>query len=170
MPIPRLVRLSCELLLALLVSTGAASMCTAQAAVFQGTSVERFQGVGRLTVVSFRRTNLAAVGYGSDIALGFAPDYLGIRTLLLDLDAGFAYSVPVGPAKLLLKGGGTALVGIGALRDIYPGLQAGVAAIVPLEQRCALRLDLGRRVYLVPGDDVYRFWSVGIGLTVSRPH
>jgi len=35
------------------------------------------------------------------------------RTLLLDLDFGFAYVVLVGPPRLLLKGGAAGFFGIG---------------------------------------------------------
>jgi hypothetical protein len=54
---------------------------------------------------------------------------------------------------------------------LIPGLQAGVAAIIPLERRCNLRLDLTRRQLFPDGGSVAR-WSVGFGLTVltrSRP-
>jgi hypothetical protein len=44
-----------------------------------------------------------------------------------------------------------------------------MAATVPLEQGCHLRLDLSRRVYFEPGESSFSLWSVGIGLAVGPP-
>jgi hypothetical protein len=157
------------LLLGLLASAWIPTTVGAQVARFEGASIERFRGEYRLNVVNYRRTDLTPAGYGSDVAIGFAPDYLGVRTLLLDLDLGFAYAVPVGPARLLLKGGAAAFFAIGEVHDVYPGLQAGVGTALPLQRRCYLRLDLSRRIYLVPGETL-RLWSVGVGLSAGLPH
>lgn len=158
------------LLLGMLGPALVSARARAQVARFEGASIERFRGEYlRLNVVNYRRTDLTAHGYGSDVAIGLAPDYLGHRTLLLDLDLGFASAVPIGPARLLLKGGAAGFFGIGQVNDLYPGLHAGVGAAIPLERRCYVRLDLNRRIYFLPDEGAIRLWSVGIGLSAGPP-
>jgi hypothetical protein len=48
---------------------------------------------------------------------------------------------------------------------MIPGANLGASAIIRLEARAALRLDLLRHFYLNEGE-VYPFWSLGLGFAV----
>jgi hypothetical protein len=157
------------LLMALVAASLSATAAQAQKARIAGASIERFGGLAGLTAVNFRRTDISAGRVGPDFAIGFVPEFLRARTLLLDIDAGFAYAAPVGPGLLLLKGGPATLFGVGGASDIYFGLQGGMAATVPIEKGCHLRVDLSRRVYFEPGENSFALWSFGVGLAVGPP-
>ena len=157
---PQSVLLSCLLLAA------APEGVSAQASVFDGGSVERILGAGGHAVAfTYRRTEVSRGGFGLDMGIGFFPAALGFRTVRLQVDGGFAATQAIGPAALVLKAGVGSLIDLGLLTRLVPGLQAGVAAIIPLERRCALRLDLTRR-QLFPDGEPVALWSLGVGLTV----
>lgn len=59
-------------------------------------------------------------------------------------------------AQVTLKGGPATFFGIGGANGIYLGLHGGMAATVPIEQGCHLRVDLSRRVYFEPGESLVR--------------
>ena len=127
---------------------------------------ERILGSGGGNVAfTYRRTEVSRRGSGLDLAIGLFPAALGMRTVRLQVDAGFAATQTIGPAALVLKAGVGSLMDLGLLTQLIPGLQAGVAAIIPLERRCALRLDLTRR-QLFPDGEPVALWSLGVGLTV----
>lgn len=143
--------------------TGSTAESWAQSRLF-GPSIERFsEGEGSFVTLGFRRTDLGRSGNGVDVAVGLVPQGLGVKMLLLQVDAGFAQALPVGPATVLLKGGFGNFVALGAQTELYPGLQAGIAAVIPLERRCALRVDLTRRFYS-PRDGLSARWSIGFSL------
>ena len=145
---------------------------SAQVSSFEGASVERMLGQGGQAVAfTYRRTEVARHGLGVDLGVGIFPAALAVRTVLLQFDAGFARTQSIGPAALVLKAGVGSLMLVGQSAQIIPGLQAGVAAIVPLDRRGGLRLDLTRRQFF-PDDGSVALWSIGFGLTVmtrSRP-
>jgi hypothetical protein len=129
-----------------------------------GVVVERFTGGdGRLLVLGYRWTDLRASRNGADVVLGVAPHALAGGRLDLQADAAFARAVNAGPATLLLQGGAATFVELARTVDFYPGLQAGVALLVPLEARLVGRIDLTQRVYLAAGE-TYCLWSVGFSL------
>jgi hypothetical protein len=144
----------------------------AQFSSFQGGSFERILGLGgEATTFTYRRTEVSRGGIGVDLGVGIFPAALAYRTVLLQFDAGFARTQAIGPAALVLKAGVASLTYLGQSAQIIPGLQAGVAAIIPLERRGSLRLDLTRRQFFPDGGSV-ALWSLGVGLTVmtrSRP-
>ncbi len=159
------------LLPCLLLAT-APNFAAAQLSGFQGASVERILGLGgQASAFTYRRTEVSRGGLGVDLGVGIFPAALAYRTVLLQVDAGLAETQAIGPAALVLKAGVGSLMMLGQSAQIIPGLQAGVAAIVPLERCCGLRLDLTRRQLFPDGGSV-ALWSLGIGLTVmtrSRP-
>jgi hypothetical protein len=163
---PKSALLSCLLLAAL------ADGVSAQSLVFQGGSFERVLGLpGHAVAFAYRRTEASRRGFGLDLGLGLFPVALTVRTVRLQVDAGFALTQAIGPAALVLKAGAGSMMDLGQSTQLIPGLQAGVAAIIPLEGRCSLRLDLTRRQLFPAGESVAR-WSIGFGLAVltrSRP-
>ena len=163
---PRLALLPC-----LLLATGP-DLAAAQFSSFEGGSFERILGLGgEATAFTYRRTEMSRRGVGVDLGVGIFPAALAYRTVLLQSDAGFARTQAIGPAALVLKVGVTSLTYLGQSAQLIPGLQAGVAAIIPLERRGGLRLDLTRRQLFPDGGSV-ALWSLGVGLTVmtrSRP-
>jgi hypothetical protein len=163
---PRYALLSCLFLAA------APGRVLAQFSSFEGASVERLLGLGGQAVAfTYRRTEASQHGLGVDLAVGIFPAALAFRTALLQVDAGFARTQAIGPAALVLKAGVGSLMNLGQSAQIIPGLQVGVATIIPLERRGSLRLDLTRRQLFRDGGSV-ALWSIGLGLTVltrSRP-
>jgi hypothetical protein len=153
-------------LLSCLVLAAAPDPVSAQFSSFEGASFERVLGRGEPAVAfTYRRTEASRGGLGVDLGVGIFPAALAVRTVLLQFDGGFAYTQAIGPAALVLKAGAGSLMAVGPSARIIPGLQAGVAAIIPLERRCALRLDLTRRELFPDGEPV-ALWSLGVGLTV----
>jgi hypothetical protein len=163
---PKSALLSCLLLAA------APDRGLAQFSSFEGGSFERILGLGGQAVAfTYRRTEVSRRGPGVDLAVGLFPAALAVRTVLFQVDAGFARTQAIGPAALVLKAGVGSLMNLGQSARIIPGLQAGVAAIIPLERRGGLRLDLTRRQFFSDGGSV-ALWSIGFGFTVlttSRP-
>ena len=163
---PRSALLSCLLLAAL------ADGVSAQSSVLEGGSFERVLGLaGHAAAVTYRRTEVSRGGLGLDLGVGIFPAALAARAVLLQFDAGFAQALAIGPATLVLKAGAGSLLKLGQSAQVIPGLQAGVAAIIPLERCCSLRVDLTRRLLFPDGGPVGQ-WSIGVGLTVltwSRP-
>ena len=120
---------------------------SSQSRGFLGISIERFYHEGaRFTAVNFRLTQM-------DLNAGLVPVALQGGLLLLDLDIGLAKALAIGPATLLLKGGvGNFLIlGLHADSEFYPGLQGGLAAVLPVQRQFAIRADLSRRVYFPAG-------------------
>ena len=153
------------LLPCLLLAT-APDFAAAQFSSFKGASVERILGLDRqATAFTYRRTEVSRRGLGVDLGVGIFPAALAYRTVVLQFDAGFAKTQAIGPAALVLKAGAGSLMILGQSAQIIPGLQAGVAAIIPLERCCGLRLDLTRRLFFPDGGSVAH-WSLGVGLTV----
>lgn len=72
-------------------------------------------------------------------------------------------------AQVTLKGGPAMVFDVGGANDIYLDLHGGMAATVPIEQGCHLRVDLSRRVYFEPGESSFALWSFGIGLALGPP-
>ena len=163
---PRFTLLPCLLL------ATAPDFASAQFSAFEGGSFERILGLGgEATAFTYRRTEVSRRGLGLDLGVGIFPAALAYKTVLLQFDAGAARTQAIGPAALVLKAGVASLAYLGQSAQIIPGLQAGVAAIIPLERRCGLRLDLTRREFFPDGGSI-ALWSLGFGLTVmtrSRP-
>jgi hypothetical protein len=139
---------------------------SAQSSVLEGGSFERVLGLpGHAAAFTYRRTEASRRGFGLDLGIGLFPVALIVRTVRLQLDAGFAFTQAIGPAALVLKAGAGSLMDLGLSTQLIPGLQAGVAAIIPVERRCGLRVDLTRRQLFADGGSVAR-WSIGFGVTV----
>jgi hypothetical protein len=131
-----------------------------------GASVERyFEGEYRFTAVTYRRSELGRGGVGLDFGLGLVPQALRSNVVLMGLDAGFAGARRFGPATVMLKGGVSSFMALLAENELFPGLQAGIAFVVPLDRRSGLRLDLGRHVYF-PQGETFQLWSLGIGFAM----
>jgi hypothetical protein len=98
----------------------AATAAQAREGRITGASIERFGGLARLTAVNFRRTDVGAGRLGPDVAIGFVPEFLRARTLLVDIDAGFAYAAPVGRRNVRSVSGASASVGPSVLHARTP--------------------------------------------------
>jgi hypothetical protein len=138
----------------------------AQSSAREGGSVERVLGAaGQAVAFTYRRTEASRLGLGIDLAVGIFPAALAVRTVRLMVDAGFARTQRLGPAALILKAGVGTRLDVGPAPEIIPGIQAGIAAIVPLERNAGLRIDLTRRVLFPDGPAVSQ-WSLGVGISV----
>lgn len=134
--------------------------------IISGVSIERFsEHEYHFTALAYRRTDLTPGWAGLDFGLGLVPNQLRARVVLVEIDAGLARVQAVGPVALMLKGGVSSFVAMIGENEFYPGLQVGLGALVPLERRAALRLDLNRHFYF-PGDGPFQLWSIGLGLVV----
>jgi hypothetical protein len=86
-----------------------------------GVSIERFyEGSSYFTAFMYHRTDLPerAAATGIDVALGMVPVALAIPSLQLQVDAGVAGGLPVGPVTLLLRGGAGNFVRLFPANDI----------------------------------------------------
>jgi hypothetical protein len=159
-------------LLSCLLVAAAPDGLSAQSSVLEGGSVERFLGQpGHAVAFTYRRTEASRGGFGLDLAVGLFPAALAGRTARLQVDAGFARTQALGPVRLVLKAGMGSRLDVGPSPEFIPGLQAGIAAVIPVERRCSFRLDLTRRQLYLDGGSVAQ-WSLGVGVTVpslSRP-
>jgi hypothetical protein len=136
-----------------------------EAQAIHGVSIERHQ-LERSPAIAYRLTRFRPHAPDLDLGVGIFPRYLAHRLLAATLDLGLAQGTPVGSSLLFLRGGGGALLLAGeGYGGLLPGLQAGVALVVPLDPRTALRLDLGEHWYLIDREFEPR-WSVGVGFAV----
>ena len=154
------------LLLALAALEEVSAQTSALRGRMAGPVVERFYDEdSRFLVLGYRWTDLRASGLGFDGVLGVIPHALVGGSLQVQADAGLVQAVRTGPVTLLLGGGLSNFVALEQSFEFYPGLQAGLALLVPVEARLVGRVDLARHVYLA-GPETYRFWSIGLSLPV----
>lgn len=125
------MRLLCRLAALLpLLTAPLAAQAPAEPLRLRGITFDHWDGAAgpALFRPTLRATNLSRGRLGSDFALVFFPDGISFRppVATVGLQAGLAYRLAVGPASLLLKGGGAAIVvaGVGGeqLLHIVPGL------------------------------------------------
>jgi hypothetical protein len=129
-----------------------------------GPLIERFSDEdSRFTVLGYRRTELRGSGRGVDAVIGVVPSALLALSLVVQGDVALVQAVRAGPVTVLLKGGVSTFVALERALEFYPGLQAGLALLVPIEARLALRVDITRHLYRTP-EEPYRFWSLGLSL------
>lgn len=145
---------------------------SAQSGRLAGVSIERFYSEDyRFVTVNYRRTDLRErdAKTGMDLAVGFAPIALRANTAVLQVDAGFASALPVGPGTLLLRGGMSNFLAVGQETGFVSGFHGGLAVIVPLQKQARVRLDVTRHFYVGFGDGPVAMWSIGLGLAAISP-
>jgi hypothetical protein len=153
-------------LLSCLLLAAASEGLSAQSLVLEGGSVERYlRQPGHAVAFTYRRTEVSRHGFGIDLAVGIFPAALAGRTARLQVDAGFARTQALGPARLVLKAGMGSRLDVGPSPEFIPGLQAGIAAVIPLEGGAGLRVDLTRRQLFPDGGSVVQ-WSIAVGITI----
>ena len=132
-----------------------------------GASYDRFIYEGDdLSAFSFRYSGLTPAGLGPEIGIALFPQALPAAALILAPDIGVAYNLAVPRATLLLKAGGSGIVGVGRwLAAFRPGFHLGGGLVVRLDHRTGMRVDIVRHVYFVDGE-ADPIWSIGIGFTV----
>jgi hypothetical protein len=130
-----------------------------------GGSVDRFlyEGTG-VTAVSYRLTSLRQHAMGTEIGVSLFPDALQYGALLLANDLGPAYNISLPGATVLLKAGGSFVLGLGGGFAVMPGVHLGGGVLLRAGPRAALRLDVIRHYYLVE-QNFEPIWSVGLGLS-----
>jgi len=116
-----------------------------------GVSATRFSETLRLdesaTAVTFRRSALRRNRIGLELDAGIFPQALP-AAVIATFDVGPGYNLTLPGATLVFRGGGGAVVGFGGGALMIPGANLGASAIIRLESRAALRLDLLRNFYL----------------------
>jgi hypothetical protein len=135
-----------------------------------GIAFERFGGPSEGPVAfTFRRSRLTGGGPAEDLAVRLFPAGLSEGVAVIGLDAGLMQSVGVDPVALFVKGGASVITYLSPHGgDLVPGLEAGFGALVRLERRGALRLDVTRHSFYRGGEH-YGVWSFGLGLSVLPP-
>ena len=115
-----------------------------------------------------RFTSYARHGPGVELAVVTFPDGISISPpgVVVGLQAGLAQPVHAGPATLLLKAGGAGIAVAGLLPDsrlfrLFPGFQAGLGVLLPVDRKTTLRLDVTRHRYTDWGET----WSFGFGFS-----
>lgn len=117
-----------------------------------------------VTALTFRSSVLRRNSIGLELDAGIFPQVLP-SALIVTLDGGPGYNLSLPGATIVLRGGAGGIVGIGGGVLFVPGAHLGASAIVRLDARTALRLDLLRHFYLTEGE-VYPYWSLGLGFAV----
>ena len=141
----------------------------------QGITFDHWDGAGGAAFLrpTLRATNLIRGPLGSDFALVLFPDGFSLKPphLTAGPQAGLTYRIAMGPVSLLPRGGGAAIVSVGAggerLAHVIPGVQWGLGLLVPVDAKSLIRLDLTRHLYVSDGRSV-GFWSVGFGFAAPR--
>jgi hypothetical protein len=133
-----------------------------------GVSATKFAETLRLdesaTALTFRRSALRRNNIGLELDVGVFPQALP-SALIATFDVGPGYNLSLPGTTLVLRGGAGAIIGLGGGALMIPGAHLGASALIRLESRAALRLDLLRHFYLNEGE-LYPFWSLGLGFAV----
>lgn len=159
--------------LTLVCATALGRVATGQSGSLTSASYEReYEPGGSDFALVIRGTRLPARGLGEDIGLrldraSFAG--LAYRTLIAGVEAGADQPVRLGPCLALFRGGMSSIVALGALGARFvPGMQGGVALLLPLDRTTAVRVDVGRQHFF--GDDApSNRWTIGFGLSALPP-
>jgi hypothetical protein len=116
-----------------------------------------------LWVGSFHAYGLRAHRESAGFALAIPPQTWGDGVLLFP-DLGVAYNVSLPGATLLLKGGGSAVLGLGAGGPgAFPGLHLGTTILIQTGARVGLLIDATEHWYWA--DNAVRVLSIGVGVT-----
>ena len=131
-----------------------------------GGSMDRLIDEGfESTLMSFRLSQLRQNSVGTEIGVSLFPEALVAGGLILAPDIGPAYNISLPDATVLLKAGGSAIVGLGqGLVAAVPGWHLGAGLIVRAGPRAGVRFDVIRRFYRNEGR-TEGMWSLGFGLT-----
>lgn len=118
-----------------------------------------------LRVGSFHANGLRAHRASAAFVLAVPPQAWGDGVLLLLPDLGVAYNVSLPRATLLLKGGGSGVLGMGAEgAGAFPGVHLGATFLVQTGARVGLLIDATEHWYWADHAAV-RVFSIGIGVT-----
>ena len=117
-----------------------------------------------VTALTFRRSDLRQYAVGLNLDAGIFPQALP-SALVATLDVGPGYNLSLPGATVVLRGGVSGIFGIGGGALLIPGAHLGASALVRVDSRAAVRLDLLRHLYLSDGE-VYPLWSLGFGFAV----
>jgi hypothetical protein len=130
-----------------------------------GGTVDRFlyEG-GGITAASLRVSSLRARAVGTEIGVALFPDALSAGALVLAPDLGAAFNASGPGMSVLVKGGLSALTGLGAGFAFEPGYHLGGGLIVQIGKRAGMRVDVVRHAYLID-NETEAIWSVGLGFT-----
>jgi hypothetical protein len=129
-----------------------------------GATVDRVAVDEGPLVITVHVSSMRPNRLGPELGIGLVPRALAYRALVLTPDLGAALDLALPGADLLLKGGASAIVGLGPEAAIYPGYHFGAAALIRAAPAMGLRVDLMRRTYLVP-DGRPTFWTIGVGFS-----
>jgi uncharacterized membrane protein YdjX (TVP38/TMEM64 family) len=131
-----------------------------------GGSMDRFIDDGfEVTTLSFRLSELRQNSVGTEFGVSLFPDALVAGGLIMAPDLGPAYNISLPNATVLLKAGGSAIVGLGqGLAVAIPGLHLGAGLILRAGPRAGVRFDVIRHFYRIDGR-TETMWSLSFGLT-----
>jgi len=131
-----------------------------------GVTVGTFRvGDEALWVGSFHAYGLRAHRASAAFALAIPPQAWGGGGLLLLPDLGVAHDVSLPGATLLLKGGGSAILGASAeSAGAFPGVHLGATFLIQTGERVGLLIDATEHWYWVDHTAV-RVLGIGVGVT-----
>jgi uncharacterized membrane protein YdjX (TVP38/TMEM64 family) len=132
-----------------------------------GGSMDRFieNGFGT-TTLSFRLSQLRQSSVGTEIGVSLFPEALVAAGLIIAPDLGAAYNVSLPNATVLLKAGGSGIIGLGqGLAVAIPGLHLGAGLNVRAGPRAGVRFDVIRHFYQYDRRTL-GMWSLSFGLTL----
>ena len=131
-----------------------------------GGSMDRFIEDGfETTTLSFRYSQLRRNSVGTEIGVAVFPEALVAGGLIFAPDLGAAYNISLPDATVLLKAGGSGIVGLGPGVVVgVPGLHLGAGLILRAGPRAGVRFDVIRHFYRYDGRTT-GMWSLSFGLT-----
>ncbi len=135
-----------------------------------GPSFDRFGSpLEGKVALGYRWSRLTGAGPAEDLAVRLFPVGLAYGIAIVGVEAGAMQALAVGPVALFVKGGASGIAGIG-LGDaaVLLGVQGGAGALVRLERRAAVRVDVTRHSFYSGGEH-YGVWSFGLSLAVLPP-
>jgi hypothetical protein len=132
-----------------------------------GGSMDRFiQNGFETTTLSFRLSQLRRNSVGTELGVSLFPEALVAGGLIVAPDIGPAYNLSLPNATILLKAGGSGIIGLGSgLAAAIPGLHLGAGLVVRAGPRAGVRFDVIRHFYRIDGR-TQGIWSLSFGLTL----
>ena len=131
-----------------------------------GVTADRFsiQSEYGVTALTFHVSSLHPNKLNPEFAVSLFPVTLGEGSMMGNVDLGGALNVPLPNATLLVRGGASGVFAFGRATGALPGVHYGVSLLVKVSPSSAIRFDVIRRIYGLPG---FTSSSLTLGFGIS---
>jgi hypothetical protein len=90
---------------------------------------------------------------------------LAAQSVIVNLDVGGAFNIAFPQLVLLIRGGASGMFAFGREQGGLPGVHYGISLLAKLRGRNGIRIDIIRRIYLLPSETLPATLTLGIGIT-----